>query len=294
MFADLAAEEPGPLLAQRNHMRFEGILEGFSGKARDTIVNFTIPALVESDLLGFWKKGVSRTVHATLNKQNVAAKWARDVRKALFVDYSHPFYNGLTDMIYGSFGAAPKLLTEEALGKLHAETYLFTPKKKGAAAQNVGETIERWARANAEVAELVALLDSRRPKPTVVMKTLSPTVAQNVSARIGLDVSTIQSPPMHGEWVEVTRKGQTMKVWQVVIDWPEGTKHCKSRFLGSDAGNQQCEACGHAIQDAYNWVPILSYDAGKTPYSLWTGKDCARKLFGCEIEGDALYKREGA
>ena len=275
-------------------MRFEGLLEWFSGKGRDTIVNFTIPAIVESETLGYWKKGVSRTVHAALNKQNVAAKWARDVQKALFVGYDHPLYQGLTDMIYGSFGRAAKLLTEDGLRKLRAEIYLYTPVKgagKGVA-QNVGETIERWARANAEVAELVALLDSRRPKPTVVMKTLSPTVADNVSKHIGIDVATITSPPMHGEWVEVVFKGTKMKVYEIVIDWPEGTLHFKSRFLHS-ANNSLCQACGHAIKDPYNWVPILSYDSGKTPYSLWVGRDCASKLFGCEVEGDAIYKREG-
>ena len=275
-------------------MHFEAILEWFSGKGRDTIVNFTIPAIVESEAMGYWKKGVSRTVHATLNKQNVAAKWARDVEKALFVGYDHPLYQGLSDMRYGSFGRAHKLLTEEGLVKLRAETYLYTPVKgadKGVA-QNVGETIIRWARANAEVAELVALLDSRRPKPTIVMKTLSPTVAENVSKHIGLDVSTIQSPPMHGEWVEMLRKGVKVKVWQVVIDWPQGTLHFQSKFLHSE-NNDLCQACGHAIKDPWNWVPILSYDAGKTPYSLWVGKDCAEKLFGCEVSGDAIYKREG-
>jgi hypothetical protein len=118
-------------------VRFEGILEWYSGKARDTIVNFTIPALVESEALGYWKKGVSRTVHATLNKQNAAAKWAREVQKTLEVDYSHLLYDGLTNMSYGSYGRAPRMLTEEKLTKLHAQTYSFTPKK--GTAQSVNE-----------------------------------------------------------------------------------------------------------------------------------------------------------
>lgn len=275
-------------------MRFEGILEWFSGKARDTLVTFTIPALVASDELGYWKKGVARTVRATLNKQNVAAKWAREVEKALEVDYRHPLYEGLSNMNYGSYGHAPKMLTKEALAKLHSKSYFFT--KKGTA-QNVGETIEHWARANAEVAELIALLDSRRPKPVVVMKTLSPTVAKTISDHIGIDVSTIQLPPMHGEYVEHTHKGKKVLVWEVVIDWPDGTLHNKSRFYHS-GNNMQCQACGHAIQDPYNWAPILAYGRGtKTaayskdmPFSLWVGRDCAKKLFGCEVEGDAIYK----
>src|SRR5215831_43131 len=105
-------------------MRFESILEWFSGKARDTIVNFTIPALIESEELGYWKKGVARTVRATLNKQNVAQKLSRAMEAQIGeVDrwshghkrlaYDHPLHEGSSDMLYGSYGRAPKHLTPE-------------------------------------------------------------------------------------------------------------------------------------------------------------------------------------
>ncbi len=284
-------------------MTFDNILEWFSGKSREAIVTYAIPALVESSALGYWRKGDARKVRAALNKQNVAVKWARDVEKALEVNYKHPLYEGLSNMRHGSYGRAPNMLTAEALEKLHAKPYFFT--KKGTA-QNVNEIIERWARASAEVAELVALLDERRPKPVIVMKSLSPMVAANISRYIGIDASTIQSPPMHGEWVEVEYKGKMCRVYEVRIDWPEGTQHNASRFTQS----HQCQACGHAIQNRFNWVPILAYGhVGKRecacppawacpkhgstakPFSLWVGRDCAEKLFGCEVEGDAIYKR---
>jgi hypothetical protein len=294
--------EAGVALATDPDMRFENILEWYTGKARDTIVNFAIPALTECEELGYWKKGVSRTVKAALNKQNVAQKFSRALddqlgeadrwsngRKRL--GYDHPLYEGASDMLYGSYGRAARHLTADAKAKRDAQgDFTFTAKKADPASANAA--IERWARAFAEVAELIELLDARRPKPNVVMKTLSPTVAKNVSEHIGIDVSTIQSPPMHGEWVEMVIKGQKVTVYEIVIDWPEGTLHNESRFLHS-ANNSLCQACGHAIQDPYNWVPILSYDAGKTPYSLWVGRDCASKLFGCKVEGDAIYKREG-
>jgi len=279
-------------------MRFESILEWFSGKSRDTIVNFTIPALIECEELGYWKKGVARTVKASLNKQNVAAKWAKACKDkfgvhsfgSLSMPHDHPLSPAQFAMSYGQFERAPKTL----------KALVAAPKLSADVAPMAADAI-RWAKAFSPLADLVALLDSRRPKPTVVMKTLSPTVVKNVSAHIGIDLSTIQSPPMHGEWVEFEHKGQKMKVWQVVIDWPEGTQHYKSRFLHSD-NNALCQACGHAIKDPYNWLPILAYgttplghrrvDAtGQTPYSLWVGRDCAEKLFGCEIEGDAIYKR---
>lgn len=279
-------------------MRFESILEWYSGKARDTIANFVIPALTECAELGFWKKGVARTVKAALNKQNVAQKLSRALDEQLgAVDrfgsgrnrlgYDHPLHEGASDMLYGQYGRAPRHLTPDAKAKRDSKGALILTAKAGPV--NANEAIERWAQAFAEVAELIELLDARRPKPVVVMKTLSPTVAKNVSEHIGLDVATIQSPPMHGEWVEITHKGQKMTVWMVVIDWPEGTLHNKSCFLHS-VNNSLCQACGHAIQDPFNWIPILSYDTAKTPYSLWVGRDCARKLFGCEVEGDAIYK----
>lgn len=268
-------------------MRFDNLLEWFSGKAREAIVDVVIPALIESGEQGYWKKGVAVTVRAALNKQNLAAKWAREVTKELDVDYKHPLHDGLSNMRYGSYGLAPRMLTTGALGKLHAKPYFYT--KKGTA-QNVNEVIERWARANAEIAELVDLLNERRPKPVIVMKTLSPTVASNIGTHIGLDISTIQSPPSHGEWVEFEYKGKKHRVYRVSIDWPKDTQHNKSRFFHS-GNHMQCQACGHAIQSPFNWVPILAYGHGvePTPYSLWVGRDCAKKLFDCEVDGDAIY-----
>lgn len=74
------------------------------------------------------------------------------------------------------------------------------------------------------------------------------------------------------------------------LNWPEGTQHNKSRFFQSN-NHMQCQACGHAIQKPFNWVPILAYGHSEkpTPCSLWVGRDCAGKLFGCKVEGDAIY-----
>lgn len=285
-------------------MRFESILEWFSGKARDTIVNFTIPALVESEQLGYWKKGVSRTVKASLNKQNVAQKLSKAMEAQIGepdrwgsgrnrLPYDHPLCDGAGDMRYGSYGQAPKHLLPEVKAKRDVKgDFTFTP-NKATGPVSANAIIERWAQAFAPVQELIELLDSRRPKPVFVMKTLSPTVAKNLSAHIGIDVTTLAVPEMHGEYVEVEIKGQKVQVYEIIIDWPEGTLHNRSRFLHS-ANNSLCQACGHAIKDPYNWVPILAYgtEAPKpAPYSLWVGRDCAAKLFGCEVEGDAIYKR---
>lgn len=270
-------------------MRFDSLLEWFSGKSREAIVTFTIPALIESAEQGYWKKGVAVKVRASLNKQNVAATWSRMVEKNLKIvnNYIHPLHEGLVNMRYGAYGQAPRMLIQESLSKLHAKSYFLSQR---GATQDVGKVIESWARANAEVAELVELLDSRRPKPVIVMKTLSPTVAQNITSHIGIDVTTVQYPESHGEWRQVEHRGKKCHVYVVTIDWPEGTLHGKSRFI-TNRNHSQCQACGHAIKDPYNWVPLLAYGHGEgaSPYSLWVGRDCAEKLFGCEVEGDAIY-----
>ncbi len=290
VIADLTNASIGIPFAAPRPMRFENILEWFSGKARDTIVAFTIPAMLESEQLGYWKKGVARRVRATLNKQNVAAKWARKVEKdfgessfgSFHLRHDHPLNEAQSRLLFGSFGRAPRLLQE-------LRTKLSASKKFSDVEMPFAQDALRWAEAFAPVAELIELLDSRRPKAVVIMKTLSPTVAKTVGEHIGLDVSTIQSPPMHGGWVDFVFKDQKMHVYEVVIDWPEGTRHNTSRFRYS-ANNQLCQACGHAIQSPFNWVPILAYNADKEPHSLWVGRDCAGKLFGCEVDGDAIYK----
>src|SRR4029077_1204995 len=110
-------------------MNFDSLLEWFSGKSRETIVTFTLPALAESKALEYWKKGVARSVRASLNKQNVAARWAKELEEALEVDYKHPLRAALSNMRYGSYGLAPSMLTVEALAKLHATTYIHIPKR---------------------------------------------------------------------------------------------------------------------------------------------------------------------
>ena len=77
------------------------------------------------------------------------------------------------------------------------------------------------------------------------------------------------------------------------IVWPDGTKHCANRFAKvgrSRSGNAQCHACGHAIKSAYNWVPLtLTHESGEL-HSFWVGRDCAKKLFGVEMKGEAVYE----
>ncbi len=282
-------------------MKFEKILEWYSGKALDIIRKDTIPTLERCEEQGFWLKGVTRKVKAQLNKMTAAQKWSRACEKT-FGEHSygsfrmpskHPLLDVQHAMMYGLFERAPKVLQELLAAKVGKDRQLN---------EHLPAAIA-WAQAFTPVAHLVALLDERRPKQTVVFATLSPTVAKNISGHIGIDIATIRSPEMVGEWVEYTitigGKPKTIRVWRVRVVWPEGTLHNKSKFFHSGE-NWQCQACGHAIKNPFNWVPILAYgwakpapsgSGGIAPaYSLIVGRDCAEKLFGCKVEGDMLIE----
>jgi hypothetical protein len=150
------------------------------------------------------------------------------------------------------------------------------------------EEAARWAADFAPLARLVELLDSRRPRPEIVFKTLSPAVLENVGKVIGMDLSTVRAPKIEYTWVDwVDPDGVRHGICQGKILWPEGTRHGVSRW----SDGSQCHACGHTIRNPTNWFPIVA-DAtgGEAPASLWVGRDCARKLFGCEVTGDAIYQ----
>lgn len=305
-------------------MKFENILEWYSGKARERIVNFAIPTLAECEELGYWKKGVSRTLKAALNKQNEARKFidkSLTKRKQLAGSDAKVTNGDLLENLHGAKHTTKEM--ERGLGTHEKGFYLAHAMRFGSfglAKKNIAlaerlqpyaekadrETFEawgaalRWAKAFEPVAELIKLLDSRRPKPVIAFGgTLSPTVWANVGRAMEIEMSTLGAPPSHGEWVEkemlINGKMQKVSVWEVTIDWPKGTKHNMSKFVrNQESGNWLCQACGHAIKNPYNWVPLLAYTKPDkvhgTPLSLWVGRDCAQKLFGCEVEGDAIYK----
>lgn len=278
----------------------------YSGRALTVIQTFVLPALKQSEQLGYWPKGVSRKVRAALNKQNVAKKFAKandrnydykdqnfgklddvaDVRGNLWHKAKKRGDSFIRAMQFGNFESAP------GLNSLAIELVQFCINQVELDAL---ATATRWCLDFTPVAELVALLDSRRPKPTIVCKTLSPLVLGNLSKTLSVDLRDVQGCPVEYVWVDRVNKktGEKYQISVPYLKWPEGTQHGVSRFSwGSKAGNKQCEACGHAIKDPSNWVPLLG-TTPTGPISLWVGKDCAIHLFGCEVDGSAEYDRTG-
>lgn len=274
----------------------------FTGKAQQTIITYVLPTLEQAEKDGYWPPGASRKVVAALNKQAVAARFARanardrnqreenlsgllddvlDNRKHYWESKlkAHDFIHA---MMFGLVGMAPQLI--ELGGKLES---LCVNEAEREALKMAGQ----WAADFTPVAKLIELLNSRRVPPVIVLGSLSPSVAKNVGDLLGIKLDTIQVPPIKGEWKDVVIKGVKARIMVYTIDWPEGTKHDRSRYVfGSRAGNEQCHACGHAIKDPFNWVPLMG-DGPDGKLSLWVGRDCARKLFNVDIKGEGQFLR---
>jgi hypothetical protein len=148
----------------------------------------------------------------------------------------------------------------------------------------------QWAVDFVPVAQIFERLDATRPRPSYVFGEISEAVRQNVQDVMGLQFATVRSPDV--EWRKVqllTKEGQIAWTWVGMVLWPPGTRHGTSRFNVSAAGASQCQACGHAIRDGGNWVPLV-LDGPGGPASLWVGRDCARHLFGCRVTGEGSYQ----
>jgi hypothetical protein len=277
----------------------------FTGKAKEKAL--AALALVEESLVrGYWLPKVSRLVHAALNKQNVAIKFARANEAPHNRPYNEPALRGILSSVESAERDERTTYTAKYRGWNLVHYMMFGQVTRAAEAVELAAALEpycqndaeraalktaaEWAADFAPVAAALAELDSRRPVPVVVMKTLSPTVVANLAASMKVDLTSVASPDTEVEWVERVIKGQTVKVAKVKILWPEGTRHNCSRFAYGTDNNAQCHACGHAIKNPWNWVPLVA-TTPTGPVSLWVGKDCAKKLFGCEVSGEAEYVR---
>jgi hypothetical protein len=255
----------------------------FSGKAFAILRSYVLPTLAQAESDGYWPKGASRKVKAALNKQTVAIKYARENR-ALIVGISEDRTRSYPEVSGWGIVHAMEFGQFQKAGSVVALIDQLVPYAQDHAEKQALATTREWGVGFAEIARLVVLLDSTRPRPVVVMGSLSPTVVANLNKAMGIDMRTISSPPIKWTWQIID--GQRVAVGHII--WPEGTRHGQSRFAAGTEHNSQCHACGHAIKDGFNWVPIVATTSGK-PVSLWVGRDCARKLFSCEVTGDAVY-----
>jgi hypothetical protein len=268
-----------------NKVSFEGIGEWFTGKAAEK-AKWAVDQINASLAEGEWLPGVSRTVKAALDKINAKAQKIAKMADQLEKDlpYASDKYPDLN-----APGAIPGLkevyrsiywLLKYGSGK-DIDLNLLAQHANSPESKEVLAAARRALAGRQPIVEAIAFLDAQRPKPVFVFKTLSPTGAK-LLLDAGYKPDTAQLPIFRYYRDEDGNP-------EMEIIWPEGTKHGKSRFKHGTKHNFQCHACGHAIKNALNWVPLhITTETGEI-HSFWVGRDCAKKLFGVEMKGDAKY-----
>jgi hypothetical protein len=246
------------------------ILRWYTGKNQEK-ASIALDQIEASIAQGYWVKGVSRSCVATLKKANVAIKVAKTLpsRRGLF-DLDMALRYGDKYVLRVDIDAMRKVATTEA--------------EKSAV-----EAGAQYVAALRPVYSAMARLDATRPQPVITSLGVSPTVTETLQG-LKLNPTTVRMCPI--EWFEVARtviNKQGKEVEQIVrmarLLWPEGTQHNTSPYY-HNAQHRQCQACGHAIKNDYNWAPLVVDGIDGVPRSLWVGRDCAQKLFGIKVSGE--------
>lgn len=272
------------------HYRRAAVLEGFSGVSENK-VTAALVVLETACKRGHWlPEDKARSVRAALNKSNEVARLVRKF-KLKWEDYRDN--EGLQEMNYAAYGVehVAKQGTAE-IDRLEAEAL-----KADAKYHHAARFVFAVARAMAPVVEALDALDATRPPPRI-----SPMGAVNPSHRAVLadlgfkfdgeraEDGYIEVCPSEIVWIEETdTDGKKFRRAVVRLLWPEGTHHGGSRHHDRlhDGRACACEACGHPIRNPYNWVPfVVRASARATPWSLWVGRDCAKRLFQVEVDGE--------
>ena len=249
-------------------MNTENVLAFFSGKSLEK-ARVALANVAQSATQGYWTPGVSRSARAALSKSTVAKKVVKDVSIvggfSVASNEGDAFFRVRQALEFGYMVPETLKLALAGLPLIqdrHPEIAAFF-RAYAAAFIPLGEEMER--------------LDNARPIPVFTTMKASPTVSRTLTS---LNASDAHICPMDFSWEErVNKVGVTITVPICTLMWPAGTKHNTSRY-----GGCQCQACGHAIRNGDNWIPmVLTTSSG--PKSLWVGRDCAKTLFGVNYKG---------
>lgn len=274
------------------------VLRWFKGKSLENAS--AALDLVEASLKeGSWIPGASRKVEGALNKANIAVKLARGWEAENWAQAGHHStllgdlgergtglgtgWQVAHNMKFGAFRAIQSIdisaLRTEAdqYGAASGRTYERS-RAQLAALTRAAE----YQQDMSTVAAAVERLNMTRPAPKFLRPgTVSPTVQRTLDA---MGAVSIEVAPMEYRTIErLDKDGKKIFVTVCVLLWPQGTEHHTSLkgYLGSN-----CEACGHAIRNGFNWVPMLITTKTGGKKSLWVGRDCAKRLFEVELKGD--------
>lgn len=215
--------------------------------------NSTLDMLDASIAAGEWVSGASRKVLALVTN---GLAGARGYVSAEMPNEAHMLF------CYGNI----------AYGRHYAATAPESDLKE--AARGLLSAIE-------PVHELIKLLNARRPTPKFTYLGVSPRITETLQ-KMDLAPSTVRLCPMRETRRTVTRDGKAESIVVFILEWPAGTVHGASPFGYSRAGHAQCEACGHAIRNPSNWLPLVVDGTDGRPRSMWVGRDCGKRLFGIQ------------
>jgi len=251
--------------------RVEIILSWFSGKAR-VAAAAALESIAASELANEWV-GQSRSIRAAMTKANIAKNLAKKFGKELdsIGDYTTPRSERGWEVAHSlRFQSFHEDINFDAIRK-NAPEHLVP----------VIDSAEGYHKAFKPVFDLMSHLDSVRPRPVVTKIGASPTVNKTLNDMgIADSNGSFQVELCPIEWVLV--KGKSTYYYVGHMKWPENIKHGASRFQG----RCHCQACGHAIKNTSNFVPLVLSIENSRPMSLWVGRDCAKTLFGIDIKGD--------
>ena len=234
----------------------------YKGKAQDKALE-AAQLLDDSLAQGYWVSGAVRKCRAAFSKVNVKPRAAG---LAKFASYDSPEYH-LGEAVRFPIPNRLCRITEDCLAVIHdadqrAEYSSFLAGMRGLHAA-------------------MDKLDAARPAPVVTEMGASPTVTATLQ-NLQLKPETLRVCEI--EWLRVQGEGGTSYVVGQ-LKWPEGTKFNATGYSRT-ANNHQCQACGHAIKNAFNWVPLIVDSAAGVPHAMWVGKDCAQTLFGVTVKGE--------
>lgn len=252
-------------------------LRWFTGKKLEA-ATAAVEAVKASLDQGCWLPGWSRKARAALDKANVAAKIAKANERWMEHDFDRPTHKRTFDIFMAMFFGC--FCSGRALQKID-----FDALKRACRAEErpVIDQAAQYSKDFSAIVAAVNLLDATAPKPVFTTMNASPTISKNIQ---DLGAVKVEVCPSRLERYEVVdKKGNVQYRWRVILLWPEGTVHGTSRYRGT-LYNMQCEACGHAIKNRGNWVPLVLTSKDGTPKSLWVGRDCSKTLFGIDFTGD--------
>lgn len=280
-------------------MKYAACLKWFTGKARERAEE-AIKLLEQSETDGQWIPKASRSVRAALGKANVAIKLGREIERIREVSFDLKSYNGPGHdldriMVYGNLYR----ILDKDLDKSIADLRKIAVKRRSEGCSHVEEIDEAIAYVAAfrPAAEAMSELDATRPAPVFTAINVSPTITKTLQdASLDLDLKTIRYCPHKKVRVRVVdpKTGKGSYEWWIKLLWPKRTVFYASRFAGYSprARFRQCEACGHAIKNPWNWVPLLIDNAKGIPHAVWVGRDCAGNVFGVKVTGEIKIEGE--